>query len=118
LFQTYCAICHGPAPGEEVRAPGRDALKQMTPEHILQVLETGGMKAQGAERVRAQRRALAEYLAGKTNAPPDIIPRSAFLQHASLNCGRTRMEWLGRHHYQHAISNGIGCRFDCGRRPV
>jgi len=80
LFKTYCAICHEPGPGEEVRAPGRDVLRQMTPEHILQVLETGAMKTQAAERSRAQRRTLAEYLAGKVfgNTPPDVIARSAF----------------------------------------
>jgi len=97
LFQTYCAICHEPAPGEEVRAPGRDVLKQMTPEHILQVLETGGMKVQAAERSRAQRRALAEYLAGKVfgNAPPDIIPRSAFCSNPAPGQTAGEPEWNG-----------------------
>src|SRR4249920_1244099 len=85
LFKTYCAICHEPAPGEEVRAPDRDVLKQMTPEHILQVLESGAMKTQASERSRAQRRILAEYLAGKAfgNAPPEVIPRSAFCSNPS-----------------------------------
>src|SRR5436189_6220730 len=65
LFKTYCAICHETPDGGEVRAPGRDVLKQMTPEHILQVLETGAMKTQAAEHSRGQRRNLAEYLSGK-----------------------------------------------------
>src|SRR6266852_4044516 len=65
LFKTYCAICHEASDTTEVRAPGRDVLKQMTPEHILQVLETGAMKTQAAERSRAQRHVLAEYLSGK-----------------------------------------------------
>ena len=78
LFKTYCAICHE-ATGEE-RAPGRDVLKQMTPEHILQALEKGSMKTQAAERSRVQRRILAEYLSGKRfgSEPVDLIPRSAF----------------------------------------
>src|SRR5712692_3503930 len=76
LFKTYCAICHEPSGSDEVRAPGRDVLKQMTPEHILQVVETGAMKTQAAERSRTQRLVLAEYLSGKPfgSAPPDIIP--------------------------------------------
>src|SRR2546426_7662179 len=75
LFKTYCAICH-----EAANVPGRDVLRQRTPEHILQVLETGSMKAQAAERSRAQRRVLAEYLSEKRFASPpgDVIPRSAF----------------------------------------
>jgi polyvinyl alcohol dehydrogenase (cytochrome) len=80
LFKTYCAICHEPSNGEEARGPGRDVLRQMTPEHILDVLEKGAMKAQAAERSRTQRRTLAEYLSAKSfgNALPDLIPKSAF----------------------------------------
>src|SRR5437588_4812681 len=37
LFKTYCAICHESG-GGEARAPDRDVLRQMTPEHILSVL--------------------------------------------------------------------------------
>jgi polyvinyl alcohol dehydrogenase (cytochrome) len=99
LFQTYCAICHETPDGGEVRAPGRDVLKQMTPEHILQVLETGAMKTQAAERSRAQRRNLAEYLSGKAfgNASPDIIPRSAFCTNTPTPLSDTpnAPEWNG-----------------------
>jgi polyvinyl alcohol dehydrogenase (cytochrome) len=83
LFKTYCAICHE---ASETRAPARELMKQMTPEHILEVLEKGVMKAQAAERSRVQRRTLAEYLAGKAfgSASPDLISRSAF---CSANTG-------------------------------
>jgi len=85
LFKTYCAICHEAASGEEARGPSRDVLRQMTPEHILQVLETGAMKAQAAERSRTQRRVLAQYLSGKPfgSEPVDRIPRSAFCGNAA-----------------------------------
>jgi polyvinyl alcohol dehydrogenase (cytochrome) len=76
LFNIYCAICHstGNSP-----APSRDALGRMAPEQILQVLEKGSMKAQAAERSRAQRRALAEYISGKPlPIAPAVIPASAF----------------------------------------
>src|SRR2546427_10372872 len=55
LYKIYCAICHE-ATDSEARAPGRAVLRQMTPEHILQVLEAGGMKTQAARRGRQEGR--------------------------------------------------------------
>src|SRR2546421_5936766 len=81
LFKTYCATCH--EAGGSSQAPSRDALSRMAPEQILQALEKGAMKAQAAERSRAQRHVLAEYLSGKPlGIEPAIIPPSAF-------CGKT-----------------------------
>jgi polyvinyl alcohol dehydrogenase (cytochrome) len=77
LYNTYCAICH--EAGGNSLAPGREALGRMAPAQILQTLEKGSMKAQAAERSRAQRRALAEYLSGKPlPAGSTVIPASAF----------------------------------------
>jgi polyvinyl alcohol dehydrogenase (cytochrome) len=77
LFKEYCATCHEAA---DSRAPTRDVLGQMRPEQILQALEKGAMKTQAAERSRAQRRALAEYLSGKRldSASTTALPKSAF----------------------------------------
>jgi polyvinyl alcohol dehydrogenase (cytochrome) len=77
LFKNYCAICHE---GGDARAQTRDVLSQMSPEQVLQALEKGSMKAQAAERSRAQRRALAEYVSGKRfeSEPPSPFPKSAF----------------------------------------
>jgi polyvinyl alcohol dehydrogenase (cytochrome) len=77
LFKNYCASCHEAG---DSRAPGRDVLAQLTPEQILQALEKGAMKAQAAERSRAQRRTLVEYLSGKQLGPEvaNPIPQSAF----------------------------------------
>lgn len=82
VFKIYCASCHE-AEGDS-RAPGRDVLSRMSPEQILQTLEKGAMQAQAAERSRAQRRALAEYLSGKPfgSDPLKPLPQSAF-------CGST-----------------------------
>src|SRR4029077_14679870 len=73
-------ICHEASNGEEDRGPSPDVFKQMTAEHILDVMEKGAMKAQAAERSRIQRHILAEYLSGKKlgSAPLDLIPKSAF----------------------------------------
>jgi polyvinyl alcohol dehydrogenase (cytochrome) len=76
LYKDHCAICHD---GSDSHAPARDVLGQMTPEQILQALEKGPMKAQAAERSRAQRRALAEYLSGKPlGSASSNVPKSAF----------------------------------------
>ena len=82
LFKTYCSTCHDPAdPG----APTRDVLSQMRPEQILQALEMGAMRRLAAERSHAQRRALAEYLTGRTlpTGSVDVMPRSAFCDAAT-----------------------------------
>jgi polyvinyl alcohol dehydrogenase (cytochrome) len=78
LFKTYCASCHEAA--DNSSAPNRNVLSQMSPEQILQALEKGAMKAQAAERSRAQRRALAEYISGKPFGAEltSTIPKSAF----------------------------------------
>src|SRR5260370_14276727 len=57
----------------------------MSPEQILEARETGTMKAQAAERSRAQRHAIAEYLSGKRfgSEPLNPIPRSAFCDGAA-----------------------------------
>src|SRR5438094_10129821 len=84
LYKIYCAICHD-ATDSEARAPGRAVLRQMTPEHILQVLESGVMKTQAAERSRVQRRILAEYLSEKKfgNVPRTSFPVLLFVETAS-----------------------------------
>ena len=80
LFKSYCASCHEAGTNSDSRAPGRGVLARLTPEQILEALEKGAMKAQAAERSRAQRRALAEYLSGKplSSELPTSIPKSAF----------------------------------------
>ena len=78
LFKNYCASCH--EAGGDSSVPNRNVLSQMSPEEILQALEKGAMKAQAAERSRAQRRALAEYISGKPFGTElaSPIPHSAF----------------------------------------
>src|SRR5713226_9028410 len=82
LYRTNCASCH--EAGGESRAPGRESLRLMSPEHILSALEEGLMRPQGSQRTAEERRAIAEFLSGKVlgSAPADAIPRSAF-------CGET-----------------------------
>ncbi len=79
LFGTYCATCHE-GPGANPQAPGRDVMRRMSAEQILESLERGAMRTRAAERSRAQRRALAEYLSGKPLGADSggSIPKSAF----------------------------------------
>ncbi|MBI4481069.1 MAG: PQQ-binding-like beta-propeller repeat protein [Acidobacteria bacterium] len=78
LYRAHCVICHEAE--AESQAPARAILGQMDPEQILAALERGAMRAQGAERSRAERRALAEFLSGKPvgNDSGAQMPQSAF----------------------------------------
>ena len=79
LYKTYCAICHE-GPTADAQAPSREAMKRMSAEQVLESLEKGSMRARVAERSRAQRRALAEYVSEKHLAADSsgLIPKSAF----------------------------------------
>jgi polyvinyl alcohol dehydrogenase (cytochrome) len=63
VFQQHCVSCHGnPA---FPRAPPPAALRAMTPERIYTALTTGMMKAVGGTLSDADRRRVAESLAGQ-----------------------------------------------------
>src|SRR5215831_5590188 len=79
LYRAHCASCHEAS--AEARAPSRDALRQLTPERILDALEaqSGAMRVQGLARTSAERRALALFLSGKpfgTEKPLDLTQAS------------------------------------------
>ncbi len=62
VFTDHCATCHG---GTDQRIPTVATLRQRTPEAILDALVTGAMRQQGAELSDAERRGVAEFLAGR-----------------------------------------------------
>src|SRR5580700_3107434 len=65
LYHQHCATCHE-NPGS-TRAPALNVMRQMSPEAIVNALESGLMKEQGkALASAADRRSLAEWLTGKT----------------------------------------------------
>lgn len=64
LYQKHCAVCHDASAA--TRAPARSALRQASPEVILQALDQGTMKEQGSTITHSERRSLAEFLSGKT----------------------------------------------------
>ena len=63
VYDTMCAGCHDAG---AARAPTRDTLATMTPESIVQALETGAMRVIGQWNMKGPERvAVAEYLTGK-----------------------------------------------------
>jgi polyvinyl alcohol dehydrogenase (cytochrome) len=62
VFDNNCATCHAV---NDDRVPTVAALRERPPEFILSALTTGVMRQQGGELTEAQRRAVAEFLAGR-----------------------------------------------------
>ena len=76
LFQNHCARCHESVEGG--RIPSRALLGKLEPEQIVTALEKGAMSAMGAERSRAERHALAQFLTGKRYVGVSPISKSAY----------------------------------------
>src|SRR5262249_50879305 len=62
-FESQCASCHD---SPNTGAPGRAALKQLTPERVFEALTTGPMAPNAAKFNVEERRALGELLTGKS----------------------------------------------------
>jgi len=67
LYKQLCASCHDSGAG---RAPTRDVLQAMTPEQVLTAMERGAMLSMAAGRTGVERRAIAEFVTGKTFSEP------------------------------------------------
>jgi polyvinyl alcohol dehydrogenase (cytochrome) len=63
LFSANCSGCHS---GDDARAPSPDVLHGRSPQAILDALTAGSMKYQGLALSGEERRAIAEYLTGRT----------------------------------------------------
>src|SRR5437763_1508377 len=64
LYDAACAACHDtPAAGS--RAPSKEALRDRSPEAVVDALTGGAMRYQGLSLSGSERRAVAEYLSGK-----------------------------------------------------
>jgi polyvinyl alcohol dehydrogenase (cytochrome) len=69
LFQANCASCHTEKP-ESARTPSVDVIRQMNPEAIVTALTYGRMIIQGITLGVDEKRAIAEFITGKTIPPP------------------------------------------------
>jgi len=64
VFREQCASCHTGAP--DARAPGPEALRSRTPQSVVDSLMTGAMRPQGSRLSGAERRAVAEFITGRS----------------------------------------------------
>jgi polyvinyl alcohol dehydrogenase (cytochrome) len=63
LYKEICASCHD---GGVDRAPNPETLHGMPAERVLDALESGAMVSVTSRRTAQERRAIAEYVTGKT----------------------------------------------------
>jgi porin len=63
-YKSHCASCHDNSAA--TRAPSMEALQTMSVDRIVQSLESGSMKDQGAGLTADEKRGVAEYLTGKS----------------------------------------------------
>lgn len=73
VYRAACASCHDASID---RAPSRAALMAITPERVLASLESGSMVSMTAARTAAERRAVAEWVTGKSFSRP-LVTRPA-----------------------------------------
>ncbi|MDB5453141.1 MAG: hypothetical protein JWO33_1719, partial [Caulobacteraceae bacterium] len=66
IFDERCKFCHDPAVD---RAPSREALRQRSPESIVEALTRGVMQPMAAGLSAEEIRGLAVYLSGRPLAP-------------------------------------------------
>ena len=65
LYKRACAQCHDAGVN---RAPTREQFRAMLPDRVLSAMETGSMVTMALGRSVAERRAIAEFVTGKTFA--------------------------------------------------
>src|SRR2546423_6289325 len=69
LYRRDCAACHDMGVD---RAPSRDALQTMTAERVLTAMESGPMISMASRVNGAERRAIAQFVAGKSLSARDL----------------------------------------------
>src|SRR5436309_1216510 len=63
LFRRACSGCHA---GDDTAAPSQEALAGRSPHAILDALTAGSMRYQGLGLSGAERRAIAEFVTGRS----------------------------------------------------
>ncbi|HMD35461.1 MAG TPA: PQQ-binding-like beta-propeller repeat protein [Vicinamibacterales bacterium] len=111
LYDGACATCHD-APAANSRAPQKDALRQRSPEAIVDALTGGAMRYQGLSLSGAERRAVAEYLSGRILGG-DLTGAAAARCSAPPAAATRAAEWNGwgptleNTHFQSAEAAGL-----------
>ncbi|MEP7310674.1 MAG: PQQ-binding-like beta-propeller repeat protein [Acidobacteriota bacterium] len=68
-YAQNCAACHDAGVD---RAPSREALRGMTAERVLAALESGAMISMASRSSAAERRAIAQFVTGKSLSKKDV----------------------------------------------
>ena len=69
LYRQTCAACHDAGVD---RAPARDALQTMSAERVLNALENGAMLSMASRMSATDRRAIAQFVTGKSLSARDL----------------------------------------------
>jgi polyvinyl alcohol dehydrogenase (cytochrome) len=95
LYRRDCASCHDMGVD---RAPSREALQTMTAERVLTAMESGPMISMASRDSGADRRAIAQYVTGKTLSARDLSttpPQSAMCPTATFAKPLSARNWNG-----------------------
>jgi polyvinyl alcohol dehydrogenase (cytochrome) len=94
LYREHCASCHD---NGAARAPDPDALRGMQPRRVLDALETGQMISMATGLSVLERRALAEFVTGKSlsDALSTIPPKQAMCADAPRDLKEPAAVWNG-----------------------
>src|SRR5688572_12327250 len=74
LYKRHCATCHDAGVN---RAPQLDAMRTMPAERMLATMETGTMISMVTSRTAPERRAIAEFVSGKSLSTPFVTTPAA-----------------------------------------
>src|SRR4051812_1775689 len=97
LYRRDCAACHDMGVD---RAPARDALQTMTAERVLAAMESGPMISMASRDNGAERRAIAQFVTGKSLSARDLSttpPQSAMCVTAQNVPGAFASPLTGKH---------------------
>ena len=95
LYRRDCAACHDMGVD---RAPSREALQTMTAERVLAAMESGPMISMASRDSGADRRAIAQFVTGKTLSARDLstTPSQAAMCTSPGTFGRSAAaNWTG-----------------------
>ena len=96
LYRRDCGTCHDTGVD---RAPARDALQTMAAERVLAAMESGPMISMASRDNGAERRAIAQFVTGKTLSARDLSmvpPQSAMCVTAAIVPGTFATPLAGR----------------------
>src|SRR5262249_49590733 len=93
MYKQVCASCHEAGLN---RAPDRQALSAMTPERVLAAMESGPMLSIASNRNSLERRAIAEFVTGKSFGKSlDLAPSPQAMCSAKSSSLPNGPEWNG-----------------------